>query len=120
MLSLELAVRSLCKNTAGSKFKDLFGASEIIELAKIPLMCLRKPTSLYRSLRLLKMSSDVIVMFDGDLANEWMDPSILPAVYKAIDTLENICIQVGSEMTFRHQTITGNLDPFFSILLSRD
>lgn len=98
----------MCKSISPSEVKDIFTAPEISILAKTPLNLIGSMDSLSRSLILLQTSSDIISMFGRELAIEWTDKENLPAVYKAIDSLESLCIRIRNNAILEQPTITGN------------
>lgn len=65
--------------------------------------------SLQRSLVLLPASSAIVSIFCLELPSVWTNKETLPAVYKAIDALESLCIRLRNNTTFEHPSVTGIL-----------
>jgi hypothetical protein len=56
-------------------------------------------------------------MFGRELAIEWTNKENLPAVYKAVNCLESLCIRIRNNSTLEQPTFTGNISKlmrFFS------
>jgi|688.fasta_scaffold602120_1 hypothetical protein len=99
----------MCKSISPSDVKDIFTGSEIRILAKTALTLIGSMDSFSHSLILLQTSSEIISIFGWELAIEWTDKENLPAVYKAIECLESLCLRIRNNATLENLTITGNI-----------
>ncbi|XP_057364436.1 huntingtin-like isoform X1 [Daphnia carinata] len=107
ILSVAHVLSEMCKTIQPSEVKDIFSPSEISILAKMTLIFMAAMDSLQRSLVLLPASSAIVSVFGLELPSVWTNRDTLPAVYKAIDTLESLCIRLRNNTTLEHPSVTG-------------
>lgn len=73
--------------------------------------------SLQHSFVLLPASAAVVSMFDPELSSVWTNKETLPAVYKAIDSLESMCVRLRNNTTLEQPNVTGTLSPINILFL---
>ena len=108
ILSTARVLTGLCKSVSPTEINDLFTESEISAIAKMSLAFLGAMGPLFHSMVLLKASSEIVSIFIKELPVEWTDKENMQAVYKAINSLEILCIQLRNDVTIAHPTVTGN------------
>ncbi|KAK4002443.1 hypothetical protein OUZ56_004272 [Daphnia magna] len=107
ILPIARILSGMCKTIQPSELKDIFTPLEISILARVSLTFMAAMDSLQRSLVLLPASSAIVSIFCLELPSVWTNKETLPAVYKAIDALESLCIRLRNNTTFEHPSVTG-------------